>query len=323
MPIVAVPEWTPVPPFPQLSERRLGTYNSKAYAFASHMSSVFMDELGLLVTSAYDNALWAQDRAAVAQAQAVIATAQADLAMGYRNTANNAAATATAKRDEAVDAASTATTKRDESVNAAALAVPAAVEAGQARDQAQAAAAQAQVFATQQLKASSTTSLTPGAGSKTFAVEAGRSFVAGMYLVATSSGAPANKMSGAVVSYDVATGALVLSVDAFAGAAARADWVIGVAASPSGQATPYADTPANTAAVAFGRYRLTASLDLTLPPAPTDGDWVDVVNTSGTTTARVLRNGQNINGLAEDLTIDKNFAAFRLVFRTGYGWMIA
>ena len=87
--------------------------------------------------------------------------------------------------------------------------------------------------------------------------------------------------------------------------------------------TPYADIAVNTTAVPYGRYRLTASLDLTLPPAPADGDWVDVVNTSGTTTARVLRNGQNINGLAEDLTIDKNFAAFRLVFRTGYGWMIA
>ena len=87
--------------------------------------------------------------------------------------------------------------------------------------------------------------------------------------------------------------------------------------------TPYANTATATTAVPYGRYRLTASLNLTLPASPADGVWVDVVNTSGTTTARVLRNGQNINGLAEDLTIDKNFAAFRLVFRTGYGWMIA
>ena len=86
--------------------------------------------------------------------------------------------------------------------------------------------------------------------------------------------------------------------------------------------TPYADTATATTAVPYGCYRLTASLDLTLPASPADGVWVDVVNTSGTTTARVLRNGQNINGLVEDLTIDKNFAAFRLVFRTGYGWAI-
>lgn len=87
--------------------------------------------------------------------------------------------------------------------------------------------------------------------------------------------------------------------------------------------SPYTNISVNTTAVPYGRYRLAASLDLTLPASPADGVWVDVVNTSGTTTARVLRNGQNINGLAEDLTIDKNFAAFRLVFRTGYGWMIA
>lgn len=88
------------------------------------------------------------------------------------------------------------------------------------------------------------------------------------------------------------------------------------------QATPYADTPANTTAVPYGRYRLTASLDLTLPASPDDGAWVDVVNTSGTTTARVLRNGQNISGLAEDLTLDKQWISLRFVFRTGYGWII-
>lgn len=88
------------------------------------------------------------------------------------------------------------------------------------------------------------------------------------------------------------------------------------------QATPYADTAAATTAVPYGRYRLTASLDLTLPVSPADGVWVDVVNTSGTTTARVLRNGQNINGGADDVTLDKQWVSLRFVFRTGYGWII-
>ena len=87
-------------------------------------------------------------------------------------------------------------------------------------------------------------------------------------------------------------------------------------------ATPYYSVSANTNATAFNRYQLTASVDLTLPASPSDGSWVDVVNTSGTTTSRVLRNGQNINSLAEDMTIDRNFTPFRLVFRTGYGWII-
>ena len=86
--------------------------------------------------------------------------------------------------------------------------------------------------------------------------------------------------------------------------------------------TPYANTATATTAVPYGRYRLTASLNLTLPASPADGVWVDVVNTSGTTTAQILRNGQNINGLAEDLTLDKQWISLRFVFRTGYGWII-
>ena len=86
--------------------------------------------------------------------------------------------------------------------------------------------------------------------------------------------------------------------------------------------SPYTNISVNTTAVPYGRYRLAASLGLTLPASPADGVWVDVVNTSGTTTARVLRNGQNINGLAEDLTLDKQWIALRFVFRTGYGWII-
>lgn len=299
------------------------TFDAAYEAFNAWEKNQLQPQANALASNVFNNAQESVAAATTATTKAGEASASASTATTKASEASASASTASTKASEASASASTASTAASTASSAAGTATTAAGTATTKAAEASVSAAQAQVFATQQLKASSTTSLTPGAGSKTFAVEAGRSFVAGMYLVATSSGAPANKMSGTVVSYDVATGALVLSVDAFAGAAARADWVIGVAASPSGQATPYADTPANTAAVAFGRYRLTASLDLTLPASPADGVWVDVVNTSGATTARVLRNGQNINGLAEDLTIDKNFAAFRLVFRTGYGWMIA
>lgn len=85
---------------------------------------------------------------------------------------------------------------------------------------------------------------------------------------------------------------------------------------------PYTDIGTNTTAVSGGRYRLTASLDLTLPPSPADGDWIDVANTSGTTTARVMRNGQSIGGVAENMTINSLTATFSLTFRTGYGWIV-
>lgn len=85
---------------------------------------------------------------------------------------------------------------------------------------------------------------------------------------------------------------------------------------------PFTDVAVNTTAVRFTRYRLTAAIDLTLPASQADGDWISVTNSSTATTSRVLRNGQNINGFAEDLTIDAAYAAFRLVFRSGYGWAI-
>lgn len=87
--------------------------------------------------------------------------------------------------------------------------------------------------------------------------------------------------------------------------------------------TAYLNVSEATTASAFSRYRLTASVNLTLPASPSDGAWVDVVNHSGTKTARVLRNEQNINNLAEDMTLDLLWVPIRFVFRTGYGWFIA
>lgn len=78
----------------------------------------------------------------------------------------------------------------------------------------------------------------------------------------------------------------------------------------------------NTAAVVCRTYVLTASLTLTLPASPANGDWVEVINRSGTATPVVARNGNNIQGLAEDMTINQLNASIRLVFVTGQGWVI-
>jgi hypothetical protein len=60
----------------------------------------------------------------------------------------------------------------------------------------------------------------------------------------------------------------------------------------------------NTTAEPTNEYVLTASLTLTLPSTPTSGDPVTFFNKSGTVTCVIARNGQNIMGLAEDMTID-------------------
>jgi len=78
-----------------------------------------------------------------------------------------------------------------------------------------------------------------------------------------------------------------------------------------------------TTAVASRVYVLTGSLTLTLPSSPTAGNWVSVSNRSATTTAVIGRNGQNIMGLAEDMTIDNSTASFTLTFADATrGWVL-
>lgn len=80
----------------------------------------------------------------------------------------------------------------------------------------------------------------------------------------------------------------------------------------------------NTTAVRSRTYVLTATLTLTLPASPAAGDWVVVINRSATVTPVVARNGQNIMGLAENMTIDELGEPVRLVFADATrGWVLA
>ena len=77
-------------------------------------------------------------------------------------------------------------------------------------------------------------------------------------------------------------------------------------------------------AVKSGVYVFTGSTTLTLPASPATGDTVSVVNRSGTTTPIVARNGQNIMGLGQDLTLDKDGSSFTLVYTdSSNGWVIS
>ncbi len=64
-------------------------------------------------------------------------------------------------------------------------------------------------------------------GAKSFTVSPGKSFQPGMWLVVADAAAPsANQMIGTVTSYDVVTGALVMSVAAVFGSGTKTAWVI-------------------------------------------------------------------------------------------------
>jgi len=70
-------------------------------------------------------------------------------------------------------------------------------------------------------------------------------------------------------------------------------------------------------------YVFTADVTLTLPITPLSGDWIEVSNLSATPSPIIARNGKKIVGLDENLTLDKPYVGFRLVF-TGetLGWTI-
>ncbi len=283
-----------LPPAPSPGDTA-AEFNAKSFPFVA-AEVLMVPQINSAAAQTNQNATAANERALAADASADAAAVEADLAMGYRNTANAAAGTATTQAGIATGAASTATTQaglastartgaetarsgseaaRDTSVNA-----KNASEA--ARDASQAYRDQAAVFATQQIKGSSTTSVTPGAGAKSFVIEPSRSFVTGMYVVATSQADPATQMSGPVQSYNPATGDLVIAVDVFAGSAARSDWVIGVAAPGAATGLARQVVTTNTTCVAGVAYIVAAAgITLTLPATWVPGDRIAIIEAIG------------------------------------------
>ena len=78
----------------------------------------------------------------------------------------------------------------------------------------------------------------------------------------------------------------------------------------------------NTTAVRSRTYVLTATLTLDLPASPAAGDMVMFSNRSATATPVIGRNGQNIMGLAENMTVDSvNYFGTLVYADATRGWI--
>lgn len=108
MDIQPVPAMTAVPPFPALSDRALGTYNSKAYSFGTHLSVTFNGQLLAVAQSAHDNATAAHERAVIASNWAAAASDSAVAANDSAGDASTSAGQAEAARAAALVAAAAA-----------------------------------------------------------------------------------------------------------------------------------------------------------------------------------------------------------------------
>jgi len=102
---------------------------------------------------------------------------------------------------------------------------------------------------------------------------------------------------------------------------------ISISASASGGGLPTMNVVTGTtqAAVASNQYVLTnaATTTVTLPASPAAGDTVYITVLNRLTTNVVARNGQNIQGLAENLTLDAPYASAQLRYSDATrGWVL-
>jgi len=77
MAIEPVPTLSDIPPFPALSDRAAGTYNSMAFSFATHMADNFNGEMTAVAENVRNNALEAESKAEAAASAAQAAQAAA------------------------------------------------------------------------------------------------------------------------------------------------------------------------------------------------------------------------------------------------------
>lgn len=99
-----------IPPFPALADRATGTYNSKAYTWATEWDTIVAPALETLAETTYDNAVEGAASAVAAATSASTATTQANAATTQAGNASTSAAAAAASAVTAVNAPGTSGT---------------------------------------------------------------------------------------------------------------------------------------------------------------------------------------------------------------------
>jgi len=78
-----------------------------------------------------------------------------------------------------------------------------------------------------------------------------------------------------------------------------------------------------TTATSFNTYVITDTLTLTLPESPVANDIIRIVDLSNTSSVIISRNGQKINNIADDITLDYANASLTLQYvNLSIGWII-
>jgi hypothetical protein len=193
-----------------------------------------------------------------------------------------------------------------------------------------AAASAASAASSPSTSATSTTSLTPGLGSKSFTlVETGKDFRIGQFVLVADTTTPTTKfLRGGITAFNSGTGAMTITVSDFAGSTSGTTWAVSLSSPPNTYGMPLMPvtvTGTSVACATFGDYTLTntgAATTATLPASPAAGDWVNIDNKTGRSDGVLDRNGQLLEGLAENSFIDIQ-GAFQLKFiDASLGWQL-
>ena len=152
----------------------------------------------------------------------------------------------------------------------------------------------------------STTSNTIGLGAKTFTVQTGKGYLAGQSLSIAYTTTPTNRMFAVVTSYDIATGELVVNVQAVEGSGTYTEWSIALAFNGVISTGQIADDAVTTPKIADSNVTLAkleaaaktdkiqpitasvASSELTITLNPTVLDFRDSTLTSGAVNTRLV-----------------------------------
>jgi hypothetical protein len=188
----------------------------------------FSQEATAAQQSATSSAQLASNSAGSAASSAQQALDAAGVAAEKVDLANDAADTATAQAVIATDASASASGFAED---ASGFKDQAATSAGAAASSASAAASSATQSGAM-FSSTSTTSLTIGTGAKSLTTQAGKAWVVGQDVTLATSETQA--MFGKVVSYDIATGALSLSISSVLGSGTFSSWAIGLSPSTLG-----------------------------------------------------------------------------------------
>jgi len=173
------------------------------------------------------------------------------------------------------------------------------------------------------LNGTSTTSLTVGVGSKSLTTQTNKAWLPGSRIRLASQGTPGATMRGNVTAYTAGTGALTFLADGFTGSGTLADWnIVTTGADGTGGTNALMHITGTTQAAAADTpyvFENASASTLTLRAAPSDGERVFATVSNGRTDNVIARNGKNIMGLAEDLTINLSTVTVGLQYNATTG----